>query len=442
MAPDDRPDDPARLSPRVDTIFALSSGQLPAAVAIVRVSGPGAESALAALAGRVPEPRRATTARLRDASGDLLDHALILWFPGPGTATGEDVAELHLHGGRAVAAAVLAALAVRSGLRLAESGEFTRRAVLNGRLDLTQAEGMADLLQAETEGQRRQALRAAEGGLTRLIAGWRDRLLTLAAQVEAAIDFDEEDAVASVEAPCRDAIGLLAADIGSALRQPPAERLRDGPRIVLAGPVNSGKSSLLNCLAGREAAIASPHEGTTRDLIEVPVQLDGLACVLVDSAGVRDAVDAVERLGVERARGAIASADLLLWFGDPGEHPSGPATIVIQPRCDLPDRRVAVTGVDAAVSIHDSASIARLRHLIASRVTAMMPGPEATVLNLRHRTLLHDAMTEIRAAGSESELILAAERLRAAGRCFDRVVGAAGTEEMLDALFARFCVGK
>lgn len=444
MAPDDRSDDhDTRLTPpRADTIFALSSGQLPAAIAIVRVSGFAAGEAIAALAGKTPEPRRATMARLRDASGDLLDHALILLFPGPATATGEDVAEFHLHGGRAVAAAVLGALSMLPGLRLAEPGEFTRRAVFNGRLDLTRAEGLADLLQAETEGQRRQALRAAEGGLARLIGGWRDRLLALAAHVEAAIEFDEEDIVHALDVPCREAIGLLADDIGAALLQPPAERLRDGLRVVLAGPVNSGKSSLLNCLAGREAAIVSPHAGTTRDLIEVPVQLEGLACLLVDSAGVRDSKDVVERIGIDRARAAIASADLLLWFGDPREHRSGPTTIVIDPRCDLASPTECSGETDVSVSIHDPASVRRLMNLMLARATTLMPDPDTQTLNLRHRTLLREARIELHAATAETALILAAERLRAAGRSFDQVVGAAGTEQMLDALFSRFCIGK
>ena len=281
-------------APTRDTIFALSSGALPAGIGVVRVSGPNAAQALEKLAGILPEARRAMSATLR-WQGDMLDLALILWLPGPGTATGEDIAELHLHGGRAVVASVLDALGRQPGLRLAEPGEFTRRAFSNGKLDLAQAEGLADLLAAETEAQRRQALRQAEGGLGKLVGSWRERLLGLAARVEAAIEFaEDEDDVPALAPADLTGVAMLTVEMEAALSQPPAERLRDGVRIVVAGPTNAGKSSLINILAGREAAIASPIAGTTRDLIEIPVSIAGMPCLLIDSAGLREAGGQIE----------------------------------------------------------------------------------------------------------------------------------------------------
>ncbi|MDE2621422.1 MAG: 50S ribosome-binding GTPase, partial [Sphingomonadales bacterium] len=251
------------------TIFALSSGTVPAAIGVVRISGPEAGAALSRLAGRLPPPRRAVTATLRDAAGAVLDRALVLWLPGPGTATGEDCAELHLHGGRAVIAAVEAALLACPGLRRAEPGEFTRRTFVNGRIDLAEAEGLADLLAAETELQRQSALAMAGGGLSRLVEGWRERLLLLSAEVEAALDFADEDDVDTPDAaPCSTwNIAPLRDEIGNWLSRPRAETLREGFRVVLAGPPNAGKSTLFNALVESEAAITSPIAGTTRDLV-------------------------------------------------------------------------------------------------------------------------------------------------------------------------------
>jgi tRNA modification GTPase len=262
-----------------DTIFALSSGQPPAAIGVVRISGPQAFAAVESLAGKLPSPRRAT---LRTLSTDAthLDRALVLIFPGPTTVTGEDLAELHLHGGRAVVRAVEAALAAMSGLRAAEAGEFTRRALANGRIDLTEAEGLGDLLAAETEAQRRAAIRAAEGGIRQRIEGWASRTLQLSAIVEAMLDHADEDDVAAEAGPLGrigDDARALEAEIETVLAQPGVERLRDGIRVVLAGPPNAGKSTLLNALAEREAAIVSPLAGTTRDRIEAPVMRDGIA---------------------------------------------------------------------------------------------------------------------------------------------------------------------
>jgi tRNA modification GTPase len=424
-----------------DTIFALSSGALPAGIAVVRVSGPQAIDSLRALAGRVPEARRAVTATLRDAAADPLDRALILWLPGPATATGEDVAEYHLHGGRAVVAAVLAALGALRGLRMAEPGEFTRRAFANGRVDLAQAEGLADLLSAETEGQRRQALRLAEGGLGKLIGGWRERLLGLSARVEAAIEFaEDEDDVPSLEAAQLEDLARLAADMQAAIDQPPAERLRDGVRIVVAGPTNAGKSSLINALAGREAAIASPVAGTTRDLIEVPVSIAGMPCLLIDSAGLRESGGQLERIGMARARAAIDSADLILWLGPPEDCPDGDRAIVVRTKADLVAK--SPTPADVAISNVTGEGMDRLRALLEARLHLLLPPADTVALNARHRERIEEARHEIAAACALPDLLLVAEHLRQARIALDRITGRAGVEDMLDALFGRFCIGK
>ena len=426
-------------APSRDTIFALSSGALPAGIAVVRVSGPNAAQAIEKLAGNLPEPRRAVSATLR-WQGEMLDRALVLWLPGPGTATGEDISEFHLHGGRAVVAAVLAALAAQPGLRMAEPGEFTRRAFSNGKLDLAQAEGLADLLAAETEAQRRQALRQAEGGLGKLIGGWRERLLGLAARVEAAIEFaEDEDDVPALAAADLVGIGLFADDMAAALSQPPAERLRDGVRIVVAGPTNAGKSSLINILSGREAAIASPVAGTTRDLIEIPVAIAGMPCLLIDSAGLRDSGGHVEQIGMARARAAIEAADLILWLGPPEDVPDRDRSILVRTKADL--GKMKGEG-DVATSTVTGEGLDQLRALLEARVRRLLPPADAIALNARHRERIGEAVTELHAAAAQSEVLFIAEHLRQARIALDRITGRAGVEEMLDALFGRFCVGK
>src|SRR6516164_1013117 len=300
------------------TIFALSSGRLPAAIAVVRVSGPRAVEALMALARRMPAPREAMLARLRDPDGEAIDDALVLWFPGPRSETGEDTVEFHLHGGRAVVAAVVTVLGRLPGFRPAEPGEFTRRAFENGKLDLTGIEGLADLIGAETEAQRRQAFRQLRGFLGERAEEWRNRLIAAHALVEAIIDFPDEgdvphDLVAPALAIARELheeIGVLLAD------QRRGERLREGPVVAIAGPVNVGKSSILNRLAGRPAAIVSPHAGTTRDVIEISLDLGGYPVTILDTAGIRDSDDPVEHEGVRRARERAGAADLVLWVTD------------------------------------------------------------------------------------------------------------------------------
>ncbi len=343
----------------MDSIFALSSGAPPAGIAVVRVSGPGAFDAVRMLAGTLPEPRRAALASLRDpASGELLDRALLLCFPGPASATGEDVAELHLHGGRAVVRAVEVALGALPGLRAAEPGEFTRRALMNGRIDLSEAEGLGDLLMAETESQRRHALRSAEGAVRREVEGWTVRALSIAAGVEALLDHSDEDDVDAGALPKlqADAAGL-GAEIETVIARPTVERVRDGIRVVLAGPPNAGKSTLLNALADRDAAIVSPIAGTTRDRIEAPVVRNGIAWLLIDTAGLAESPgDTIEAIGIGRARDALAEADLVLWLGDDA---SPPGAMALHARADETGRgasegRIAVSartgaGIELAV---------------------------------------------------------------------------------------------
>lgn len=309
-----------------DTIFALSSGRGPAAIAVVRISGPRAGEALKALGCKIPEPRKAGLARIRDtASGDVIDEGLALWFPGPRSETGEDIVELQLHGGRAVIAATLAALSRVEGLRPAEAGEFTRRAFENGKLDLTAVEGLADLVNAETEGQRRQAFRQMKGALGQRAEGWREKLIRALALVEARIDFsDEADVPEDLVAPALDIARELETEIAAALADGHrGERLREGLVVAIAGPPNAGKSTLLNRIARREAAIVSPYAGTTRDVIEVHLDLQGLPVTLLDTAGIRETEDPIELEGVRRAQARAAAADLVLWVVDASESAAG-----------------------------------------------------------------------------------------------------------------------
>src|SRR6266702_1281574 len=331
-------------APQPDTIYAPATAAGRAAIAIIRLSGPASGPAVAALAGKLPPPRVARHVRLRDPdSGEELDDALALWFPGPHSVTGEDVAEFHVHGSRAVIAAIMAALG-RRGLRLAEPGEFTRRAFLNDKLDLVQAEAVADLAAAETEAQRRQALRQLDGSLGALYRDWGDRLLRLLAHLEAAIDFPDEDLPPEIEARVAAETTALAAEIAGHLADDHrGERLRDGIAVAIVGPPNAGKSSLLNQLARREAAITSPIAGTTRDVIEVAIDLAGYPVVFADTAGLRDSADAIEAEGRRRAVARAESAELRLFVFDarcPEDARSaaqwpGPDTLIVANKIDL-----------------------------------------------------------------------------------------------------------
>lgn len=424
----------------MDTIFAVSSGRPPAGIAVIRISGAGAIAAATRLAGSVPAPRVAGLRALRDYQGGLLDRALVLVFPGPATATGEDLAELHCHGGQAVVAAVERALAALPGLRRAEPGEFTRRALINGRIDLAEAEGLADLLGAETERQRLAALSAAEGVVSQQVRGWMDRLAMLGAAVEAELDFADEDDVASGGdrlGEVRGGMTALAAEIEAVLDNPPVERLRDGIRVVLGGPPNSGKSTLINALSQRDVAIVSPIAGTTRDRVEAAVTRGGLAYVLTDTAGLTDTEDTIEAIGVGRAEAAIAAADLLLWLGD--DAPPRDA-IWVHARADQPGRATLPAGRAIAVAAGRGADIERLWGLIEAAATALLPRVDAIVLHQRQRDAVAVTVAQLRAPLEDA--LIVAEQLRASRVALGTILGLDATESMLDALFGRFCIGK
>lgn len=423
-----------------DTIFALSSGRPPAAVSVIRVSGPGAHRAGRLIAGELPEARRAALRTLRDEAGAVLDEALVLRFDRPASATGEDIVEFQCHGGRAIVDALLASLARIEGLRPASPGEFTRRAFDNGRIDLTEAEGLADLIEAETESQRKAALAVAEGGLKRQVEQWRTRLLDLSARAEAAIDYAEDDdlgADPSLAAEC----GALARELGGWLGRPLVEPLKDGVRIVLAGPPNAGKSSLVNAIAGSERAIVTAVPGTTRDQIEVPLAIEGVPVLLTDTAGWRDTHEPVERIGVERARSLASRADILLWLGHPQEAPAHPRLLRVHARADLPGRGAVPDGAIAVSSVTGQ-GLGALMAELARLARSLLPGEDAIALNRRQADCLADACRCLQSAAGTADLVLVAENLRAARGAFDRLTGRAGVEDLLDALFGRFCLGK
>ncbi|MFN3517220.1 MAG: tRNA uridine-5-carboxymethylaminomethyl(34) synthesis GTPase MnmE [Novosphingobium sp.] len=424
----------------IDTIFALSSGAPPAAIGVIRISGPRARLALQELAGRVPAPRRATLARLRDRQGAVLDEALVLWLPGPGTETGEDVAELQCHGGRAVIVAVETALAALPGLRRAKPGEFTRRAFLNGKIDLAEAEGLADLLEAETELQRLSAMAMAGGTFSREVEQWRAELLGLSAAVEAVLDFADEEDVATLPADFALSIAGLAQKLRGWLDRPRAELLKEGFRVVVAGPPNAGKSTLFNTLVEAEAAIATPIAGTTRDVLTRPVAISGVPFLFADTAGLHDAVDdVVEAIGIERAMEALDRADLVLWLGPEGKGPPGAWEIEAQIDRSHP---VAKRHPRHRISARTGAGIDALRADLVATATAALPRAGEAALNERQRELLDEARGALDQAGEHHDPLLMAEALRLARVAFDSLLGRTATEDMLDALFGRFCIGK
>ncbi len=422
-----------------ETIFALSSGAPPAAIAIIRISGPDAGLALQKLTGSDIAPRRPRLAKLANDAGDLLDEALVLWFPGPNTATGEDLAELHCHGGRAVVAAVEQALAAIEGLRAAEPGEFTRRSFANGRMDLAEAEGLADLLSAETELQRSSAIAMAGGALSSQVEDWRKQLLVLSAEVEAALDFSDEDDVSEMRGDFASDLKSLQSDLSIWLDRPKAERLGEGYRIVLAGPPNAGKSTLFNALVESEAAITSPTAGTTRDVIERSVAIEGIPFTFVDTAGLRQSDDEVEAIGVERAEKQLECADLVLWLGSEGQGPKH--AWEIQAQCDRPDL-IIKTHAQAIVSAKTGQGMDQLKLALIEQARNALPKPGEAALNARQHDLISQASTALEAASQLTDPLLIAEELRNCRLAFDRLIGRATTEDMLDNLFGRFCIGK
>jgi tRNA modification GTPase len=443
---------------KADTIFALASAPGRAGVAVLRLSGPEAGPALMRLAGVLPPPRLAARRRFVDPrTGEAIDDGLALFFPGPRSFTGEDVAELHVHGSRAVIAALIDALAALPGMRFAEPGEFTRRAFEHGKLDLTAAEGLADLVAAETAAQRRQALRQLEGALGRLYEDWRGRLLRALAYFEAAIDFPEEGLPDDLSQAVRASAAALRAEIVRHLADGHrGERLRDGVGVAIIGPPNAGKSSLMNALARRDVAITSAVAGTTRDIIEVALDLGGYPIVLADTAGLREATDSIEEEGVRRARARAAAADLRLLVLDATEPiPALPAevadrdTIVILNKVDLgigdtaerADRLGA--GPALRLSVLTGSGMGELLGRLQKEVAARFaPGDAPLLTRARHREALAVCIGALDRFGEQPAVELAAEDLRLATQALGRITGRVDVEDMLDIIFREFCIGK
>ena len=438
------------------TIYALSTPPGLAAVAIIRVSGPAAATALRQLAGGLPAPRSAAFRRIADpTTEEVIDRGLVLWFPGPHSATGEDLAEFQVHGGRAVVAEVLAALGRVDGLRPADRGEFTRRAVLAGKLDLTAAEGIADLIAAETAEQRRQALQQSDGALASLYDGWRTRLLSCVAHAEADLDFADEDLPGGLTDSVREiAEGLaeeIAVHLGDGHR---GERLRDGVGVAILGAPNVGKSSLLNRLAGRDVAIVSSTAGTTRDVLEVHLDLDGYPAVVWDTAGLREAADEIEAEGIRRARARADAAEIRVVVVDAAT-PGGSAdaelvpvdradqeTIIVANKSDLPGDGLydySAIRISAKTGLGFDAFLTALG-AAAARKCGGGDGPALT--RARHRTALEQALAAIRSATGGDVAELVAEDLRTALSCLGRITGRVDVEEVLDVVFRDFCIGK
>jgi tRNA modification GTPase len=437
-----------------DTIFAPATAPGRAALAVVRLSGPRSGEAVKALAGRLPAARRASVRTLRH-QGAVIDEALCLWFPAPASYTGEDCAEFHVHGGVAVVEALIEALA-GMGLRLAEPGEFTRRAFQNGKLDLAQAEAVADLIDAETKAQADQALAQLGGSLSRRYETWREMLVEALAMLEAAVDFPDEELPADVAAKARPALDRLLAELDAALTdEARGRRVREGFRVALIGAPNAGKSSLLNALAGRDAAIVTPTPGTTRDVIEVPMVLAGYKLLLADTAGVRESTDTIEAEGVRRARAWAAAADLRLWVVD-GSASDGawrfaadlvqPGDLCILNKSDLPEGGDA--GGARAIDLETLTMAARdsaepvLKRLTERVITALSASDFPAATRLRHAERLREARERVSAALATEDVELAAEDVRLAARALAQVTGQIGAEDVLDRVFSSFCIGK
>jgi tRNA modification GTPase len=439
------------MHPRDQSIFALSSGRPPSAIAMVRLSGPQAGTVLTALAGRIPAPRMATRVLLRDASGLPIDDAVVLWFAGPASATGEDVAEFHVHGGRAVLAALFGALSAFGDVRAAEPGEFTRRAFENGKLDLTEAEALDDLIHADTDRQRRQALRQLKGMLGERARHWRAQIIDASALIEAGIDFsDEGDVSADLVGPALAKIDTLLAEIEEVLAaQGRSERLREGLVVAIAGAPNVGKSTLMNQLARREVAIVSPHAGTTRDVIEVQFDLDGYPVTLIDTAGIRETDDPVEQEGVRRARARAGEADLVLWLID-GDWcdaaVDGAAPVwTVHTKIDLGPCQPDAGGFDFLISASRGDGLKELTSALVGFAGDYFGSEQGGLIGReRHRKLLWETAELLRrsvgAVDKGDEFI--AEDLRAAADRLGRLLGRVDIEDILDKIFHDFCVGK
>lgn len=435
-----------------DVIFALASGQGRAGVAIIRVSGPGAAKLFPALTGGPPSPpRRASLRRLVDPEGaGVLDEALTLWFPGPASFTGEDVVELHLHGGSAVVAGVADALGQLVGFRPAEPGEFTRRAFRAGRLDLAEAEGLGDLIEADTAAARRQAIWQMQGGLSALYAGWRERLAHVLAFAEASLDFADEPLPPDIEAANAANIIALRETLSGYLSGPrPTERMRDGMYVALIGPPNVGKSSLLNALAGRDAAIVTDTPGTTRDVLEVRLDLGGYPVTIADTAGLRESSNAIEQEGMRRARAAATNADVVIQVADSREWP---VAARLSPNEDPPsaifwnksDIRAAPIGEETlAGSATTGAGLDQLEgYLLDRAATLIETGPLPAITRARHRVALEDCVAALDRWQIAPAPELAAEDLRLAARALGRIAGVIDVEDLLDRIFGAFCIGK
>jgi tRNA modification GTPase len=435
-----------------DSIVALSSGRLPAGIAVIRISGPKSRFVVETMAGSMVKDRVAALRKLRAADGLLIDHGLVLFFPGPKSFTGEDVAEFHVHGGRAVASKMLETIAGFDGVRHAEPGEFTRRAFLNGKLDLVETEALADLVNAETEAQRRFAVQNAEGVQSALYLGWRRRLIHARAMIEAEIDFaDEEDVPGSVSDTVWSDVKAMVDEIGRHIDGfHTAEIIRDGFEVVILGAPNAGKSSLFNALARREAAIVTDEPGTTRDLLEVVLDLNGVKVRVTDTAGLRDTPGKVEAIGIEKARAKARTADLVLLLEDLADPiaiediPGGIPALKIGTKVDLLKDVPAAGAYDAAISTKDGTGLAELLADIGGRAAAAI-GDAGDILpsRLRHVELLNETKRFLTSALSgEQGQELRAEELRLAADRLGRIVGAVDVEDLLDVIFSQFCIGK
>ncbi|WP_404288374.1 tRNA uridine-5-carboxymethylaminomethyl(34) synthesis GTPase MnmE [Microvirga sp. RSM25] len=432
-----------------DTIFATASGHGRAAVCLIRISGPESRTVLERMTERMPEPRRAVVRTLKDpTTGEPLDQALVLWMPGPGSFTGEDQAELQIHGGLATRAAVLRALGGIDNCRPAEAGEFTRRAFLNGRMDLAQVEGLADIIDAETEAQRRQAMLQLGGRLGNAAENWRESVLQVLALLEASLDFsDEGDVPEDLEQEILGMIDRVRGEIGGAMANRSGERLREGLTVVLAGPPNAGKSTLLNALARRDVAIVSPVAGTTRDVIEVHCDLGGLPVIIVDTAGLRESGDMIEQEGVSRARARAQDADLVLWLmppeGEESEPPQAQRLLRVGTKSDL--NRVR-HDCDLTIAAATGEGLPELIARLEEEASALMGQGDAILTRERHRKALeraHAALERARAMlVGHGPLELAAEEVRLAARAIGEITGRVDVEDVLDRLFSSFCIGK